>query len=89
MLVKGWRAKASWTFPGGKINQDESERDCAVREVREETGFDCSPLLSQDNTDYMQLTMREQRIRLYVVPGVSEKTVMEPMTRHEISVRYC
>lgn len=37
----------------------------------------------------MQLTMREQRIRLYVVPGVSEKTVMEPMTRHEISVRYC
>ena len=40
VLVKGWSKGASWTFPKGKINQDEPERDCALREVREETGVD-------------------------------------------------
>jgi mRNA-decapping enzyme subunit 2 len=28
-------------FPKGKINKDEAELDCAVREVQEETGFNC------------------------------------------------
>jgi 8-oxo-dGTP pyrophosphatase MutT (NUDIX family) len=31
-----------WTLPKGKIEPDESPEDCALREVREETGFRCS-----------------------------------------------
>ncbi|KAI3627366.1 DCP2 [Malassezia furfur] len=85
VLVKGWSKGASWTFPKGKINQDEPERDCALREVREETGVDASHLLPPDSRDYLELTMREQKVRLYIVPGLSEDTPMETQTRREIS----
>lgn len=85
LLVKGWGKGASWTFPRGKINQDEPERDCAIREVREETGFDISSLLPADSRDYFELTQREQKIRLYVVPGVPLDTKFETKTRREIS----
>ncbi|KAJ1032486.1 hypothetical protein NDA16_000510 [Ustilago loliicola] len=85
LLVKGWKSSAAWGFPKGKINQNEPERDCAIREVLEETGYDCSSLLSEDSNDYLDLTMREQRIRLYIVPGVKESTKFETLTRKEIS----
>lgn len=32
-MVKGYQKGASWSFPRGKINKDEPEADCAVREV--------------------------------------------------------
>ncbi len=38
-LVRPWQSK-SWTFPGGKVNQNESGYDAACRETYEETGFD-------------------------------------------------
>lgn len=85
LLVKGWKSSAAWGFPKGKINQNEPERDCAIREVLEETGYDCTPLLPEDSKDYMDLTMREQRLRLYIVPGVKESTKFETLTRKEIS----
>jgi len=30
-----------WTLPKGKVEPDESPENCALREVREETGFRC------------------------------------------------
>ena len=30
VLVKGWGKNASWTFPKGKINQDEDQRDLSL-----------------------------------------------------------
>ncbi|AQK81328.1 mRNA-decapping enzyme subunit 2 [Zea mays] len=33
LLVKGWKAGASWSFPRGKRNKDEEDHTCAVREV--------------------------------------------------------
>ncbi|KAF5016087.1 hypothetical protein F66182_12342, partial [Fusarium sp. NRRL 66182] len=40
VLVKGWKKNANWSFPRGKINKEEKDLDCAVREVLEETGYD-------------------------------------------------
>lgn len=85
VLVKGWGKSASWTFPKGKINQHESQRDCAVREVLEETGYNAGTLLPAESKDYFELTQREQKIRLYVVPGVPNDTSFETQTRREIS----
>ncbi|CAO3692366.1 unnamed protein product [Rhizopus stolonifer] len=83
VLVKGWSSKSGWGFPKGKINQDEEYNCCAIREVLEETGYDIGPLLKK--TDYIELTMREQRIRLYIIQGVAEATEFIPRTRKEIS----
>lgn len=33
LVVKGFKSGATWSFPRGKINHGENERDCAVREV--------------------------------------------------------
>jgi len=52
----------------------------------EETGYDISPLIKEQ--DYVELTIREQRIRLYIVVGVPEDTEFCPKTRKEISVCY-
>ncbi|KAH6841124.1 hypothetical protein B0I37DRAFT_347703 [Chaetomium sp. MPI-CAGE-AT-0009] len=88
VLVKGWKKGANWSFPRGKINKDEDDLDCAVREVYEETGFDIKQaglVPKEDEVKYIQISMREQQIRLYVFRNVPMDTVFEPKTRKEIS----
>jgi len=34
LLVRGFQAAASWGFPRGKVSKDETDAECAVREVR-------------------------------------------------------
>lgn len=88
VLVKGWKKGARWSFPRGKINKDEEDLDCAIREVYEETGFDIREAgLAKDDKDmkYIEVSMREQHMKLYVFRGVPVDTHFEPRTRKEIS----
>lgn len=88
VLVKGWKKGANWSFPRGKINKDEKDLDCAIREVYEETGFDIKEAgLVKDEKDvkFIEITMREQHMRLYVFRGVPRDAHFEPRTRKEIS----
>lgn len=82
ILVQGYYSKNSWGFPKGKINEDELPHNCAVREVWEETGFDISPYISED--DFIETVINFQTVRLYLIPGVSTNTKFEPRTRCEI-----
>ncbi|CAN6304510.1 unnamed protein product [Urochloa humidicola] len=83
LLVKGWKAGASWSFPRGKRNKDEGDHTCAVREVLEETGCDVSSLLNLD--DCLEVSIGQQRVRLYIITGVKRDTVFAPQTKKEIS----
>lgn len=88
VLVKGWKKGANWSFPRGKINKDEKDLDCAIREVYEETGYDVGGAgLVKDEKDvkFIEITMREQHMRLYVFRGVPRRAYFEPRTRKEIS----
>lgn len=89
VLVKGWKKGASWSFPRGKINKNERDLDCAIREVYEETGYDVrqAGLVPRDENEVkaIDITMREQHIKLFVFRGVKEDTYFEPRTRKEIS----
>ena len=88
VLVKGWKKGAYWSFPRGKINKDEKDLDCAVREVYEETGFDilgAGLVGKEEEMKFIEVTMREQHMRLYVFRGVPMDTHFEPRTRKEIS----
>ncbi|KAK6851840.1 hypothetical protein PG995_011965 [Apiospora arundinis] len=87
VLVRGWKSNANWSFPRGKINKDEDDLDCAIREVFEETGFDirAAGLVPEDNNvKFIEITMRDQHMRLYVFRDVPMDTVFEPKTRKEI-----
>ena len=86
--MKGWKKSANWSFPRGKINKAESDLDCAIREVYEETGFDVrsAGLVGEHgNPKYIDITMREQQLRLYVFAGVPMDAQFAPRTRKEIS----
>ncbi|WBW73304.1 mRNA decapping complex catalytic subunit Dcp2 [Schizosaccharomyces osmophilus] len=83
LLVKGWKASSGWGFPKGKIDKDESDVDCAVREVYEETGFDLTGHINSN--EYIDMTIRGQNVRLYIIPEMSLDTVFESRTRKEIS----
>ncbi|PGH04602.1 mRNA-decapping enzyme subunit 2 [Blastomyces parvus] len=88
VLVKGWKKNANWSFPRGKINKDEKDLDCAIREVYEETGFDIKAaglVKDEKKMKYIEIPMREQNMRLYVLRGVPKDTIFEPRTRKEIS----
>ncbi|KAL3162388.1 hypothetical protein ABBQ32_010064 [Trebouxia sp. C0010 RCD-2024] len=82
LLVRGWRSVDGWGFPTGKINKDEADDACAVREVLEETGFDVGSRLIVD--DYIEVHMQEKRSRLYIIQGVEESTPFAPIARKEI-----
>ncbi|KAI1007674.1 hypothetical protein K3495_g555 [Podosphaera aphanis] len=88
VLVKGWKKGANWSFPRGKINKDEDDLDCAVREVYEETGFDLGEagfVPADRRVKSIDLNMHEQQIRLFVFRDIPLDTHFEPRTRKEIS----
>ncbi|KAI0480844.1 hypothetical protein GGR56DRAFT_627798, partial [Xylariaceae sp. FL0804] len=87
VLVKGYKKNASWSFPRGKINKDEDDLDCAVREAYEETGYDlrAAGLVAKNAPVHpLEITMHEQQLRLFVFRGVPEDTLFEAKTRKEI-----
>ena len=49
-----------WTLPKGKIEQDESAEDCALREVREETGLRCELVRPLGCTAYVDRRGRDK-----------------------------
>ena len=69
-------------------------------QVLEETGYDLSASFPSAQLDshweeeegaeripyYVELVIKEQKIRLYFIPGVEEDTYFETRTRKEISV---
>ncbi|KAF8905574.1 Dcp2, box A domain-containing protein [Gymnopilus junonius] len=83
VLVKGWKASAGWGFPKGKINEVEPPPTCAIREVLEETGYNLAGQLIQE--DVIELSIKEQKISLFIVPGVPEDFAFKTKTRKEIS----
>lgn len=83
LMVKGWKANSTWGFPRGKINKNEPDDLCAIREVYEEIGFDISPYLNPD--DFIEVTIRQKNFKLYIVTGVPGNSKFCPQTRKEIS----
>ncbi|CAI5715598.1 unnamed protein product [Hyaloperonospora brassicae] len=82
VLVRNWKG-TSWTFPRGKVNEGESDVDCARREVLEECGYDVSDSLMP--SEFLDFVAADQRMRMYVCVNVPETYAFAPQTRKEIS----
>ncbi len=52
-----------WTFPKGKAERDESDENCALREVHEETGLQCRLEDELSSTEYVDGRGRPKRVR--------------------------
>ncbi|KAK5939314.1 mRNA-decapping enzyme subunit 2 [Knufia obscura] len=88
LLVKGWKKNGTWSFPRGKINKDEDDLACAIREAWEETGFDIKAAgLSTDpkKVKHIERTIRGQNMKLFVFRDIPYDANFEPQTRKEIS----
>jgi 8-oxo-dGTP diphosphatase len=56
-----------WTFPKGKVDPGESDEDCAVREVEEETGLHCELGRELQSTEYDDARGRPKLVRYWVM----------------------
>jgi 8-oxo-dGTP diphosphatase len=63
VLVVHRPAYDDWTFPKGKADEDESDQDCALREVAEETGLRCRLDRELASTEYVDSRGRPKRVR--------------------------
>ena len=71
---------ADWTFPKGKAEADESDEDCALREVEEETGLRCELDRELPSTVYVDGHGRRKRVRYWVMRAVGGELEFE----HEV-----
>ncbi len=59
-----------WTFPKGKVEPGESDEECAVREVEEETGLRCSLARELEPTSYLDAKKRPKTVRYWAMEVV-------------------
>jgi 8-oxo-dGTP pyrophosphatase MutT (NUDIX family) len=60
-----------WTFPKGKCHAGESDRDCALREVEEETGLRCELGRELPTTEYRDAHGDPKRVRYWLMHPVA------------------
>jgi 8-oxo-dGTP diphosphatase len=60
-----------WSFPKGKADPGESDEDCALREVEEETGLRCELAAELTSTRYRDQHGRPKRVRWWLMRPLS------------------
>ena len=56
-----------WSFPKGKADPGESDEDCALREIEEETGLRCELLDELTTTRHLDTKGRPKRVRWWLM----------------------
>ena len=67
MLLVHRPGHRDWTLPKGKTEPDEREEDCALREVAEETGFDCLLGPELGTSRYRDRRGRDKSVRYWAM----------------------
>ena len=80
MLLVHRPAYDDWSFPKGKAEPGESDEECAVREVEEETGLRCSLGRELPSTEYADPKGRSKMVRYWVMEVVGGSLQFE----HEV-----
>ena len=56
-----------WSFPKGKADPGESDEDCALREIEEETGLRCELVEELTTTRHRDTKGRPKRVRWWLM----------------------
>jgi 8-oxo-dGTP diphosphatase len=59
-----------WSFPKGKLEAGETDRECALREVEEETGLRCALLSELPSVSYHDRRGRAKTVRYWTMAVV-------------------
>jgi mRNA-decapping enzyme subunit 2 len=84
VLVCDWHS-SGWMFPRGKINQHEKALQCAIRETKEETGFDASLHCNESDVLTVWKWGQKKKMQLFIACDVPEDTFFVCKTRKEVS----
>jgi 8-oxo-dGTP pyrophosphatase MutT (NUDIX family) len=76
VVVVHRRKYDDWTFPKGKAHRGESDEDCALREVEEETGLVCRLEHELVGTAYRDSRGRAKQVRYWAMIPVAGR--LEP-----------
>lgn len=70
----------TWSFPGGHLEFNESWEDCAIREVREETGLDITDVHFAAVTNDRFLNENRHYVTIFMITNQchGQVAVMEP-----------
>jgi len=60
-----------WSLPKGKVDEDESHRDAALREVEEETGLRCRAGAELRQVRYRDRRGRAKRVRYWALEPIA------------------
>ena len=60
-----------WSFPKGKCDPGESDEDCALREIEEETGLRCELGRELSTTRHLDAKGRPKRVRWWLLRPLS------------------
>jgi 8-oxo-dGTP pyrophosphatase MutT (NUDIX family) len=56
-----------WTLPKGKAEDGESDEECALREVEEETGLACELVAELESSSYLDSAGRQKLVRYWLM----------------------
>ncbi|KAK4538889.1 hypothetical protein RGQ29_032240 [Quercus rubra] len=82
LMVKSYGKHGSWGFVRGKLDENETEVQCAVREAKEEAGFDCSHLINSQQ--YIQAVSNGKQVTLFLVDNTPTDYAFHCTTRYEV-----
>ena len=60
-----------WTLPKGKAEDGESDEECALREVEEETGLVCELVAELEGSSYVDSSGRPKLVRYWLMRPVT------------------
>ena len=77
---KSSHGAGSWAFPGGHLEFGESIFDCAIREVKEETGLTVTNLVNGPYTNDIFLKEAKHYVTIFVLADCEEgeARILEP-----------
>lgn len=77
ILVSHWYAPWAWTLPGGGVKRGESPEAAAIREAKEETGFDIKTIAGEIGT-YTGSMGKRDKVRVYYTGDFEGSLALRP-----------